>query len=82
MSGVHTPVQLTHYPVTCQDENSPPLLALDTHVPAYVLTRRRHAISSGPDSVYQSEPRMKRRGAISYQTEDAAAKYIRYLGML
>jgi hypothetical protein len=39
---------------------------------------RRH--SKSVDSPYLSRPRMKRRGAISYDKNDAAAEYIRYLG--
>lgn len=58
-----------------------PRLPLDQPVPTSVLSRRRHAISSGGDSPYRSRPRMKRRGAISYDKTDACALYIRYLGM-
>ena len=42
------------------------------------FARRRH--SKSVDSPYLSRPRMKRRGAISYDKNDAAAEYIRYLG--
>ena len=42
------------------------------------FARRRH--SNSVDSPYLSRPRMKRRGAISYDKNDAAAEYIRYLG--
>lgn len=42
------------------------------------FARRRH--SKNLDSPYLSRPRMKRRGAISYDKDDAAAEYIRYLG--
>ncbi len=59
-----------------------PRLPLDQHIPTSVLSRRRHAISSGGDSPYSSKPRMKRRGAISYDNSDACALYIRYLGMM
>ena len=60
-----------------------PRLPLDQAVPLSVLSRRRHAISSGSgDSPYSSRPRMKRRGAISYDQRDASAMYIRYLGEL
>ena len=56
---------------------------MDPAVSHYVLNRRRHGISSGltVEAVYQSEPRMNRRNAISYESDDAAAKYIRYLGV-
>ena len=66
--------------VPSQEENMPPL---DPPVSHYVLNRRRHGISSGltVEAVYQSEPRMNRRNAISYESDDAAAKYIRYLGV-
>lgn len=55
-----------------------------------VVLRRRLAISSGEngqdddDAVppYNSRPRMKRRGAISYGPNDSPAMYIRYLGKL
>ncbi len=57
-----------------------PRLPLDQPVPNSVLSRRRHAISSGGDSPYRSRPRMKRRGAISYDDTDACARYIRFLG--
>ena len=60
--------------------NELPRLPLDQIVPSYVLSRRRHAISSGGESPYRSRPRMKRRGAISYDQTDACALYIRYLG--
>ena len=42
------------------------------------FARRRH--SQSLDSPYLSRPRMKRRGAVSYDKNDAAAEYIRYLG--
>lgn len=42
------------------------------------FSRRRH--SKSLDSPYISRPRMKRRGAVSYDKNDAAAEYIRYLG--
>lgn len=42
------------------------------------FARRRH--SKTIDSPYLSRPRMKRRGAVSYDKNDAAAEYIRYLG--
>lgn len=42
------------------------------------FARRRH--SKTVDSPYLSRPRMKRRGAVSYDKNDAAAEYIRYLG--
>ncbi|XP_064382236.1 high affinity 3',5'-cyclic-AMP phosphodiesterase 7A-like [Halichondria panicea] len=60
-----------------------PSMNLDTVIPPNVLNRRRHAISStglGIESLYSSEPRMKRRNAISYENDDSAAKYIRFLG--
>lgn len=60
--------------------NELPRLPTDQTVPSYVLSRRRHAISSGGESPYNSRPRMKRRGAISYDQTDACALYIRYLG--
>ena len=53
----------------------------EQNIPSYVLSRRRHAISGGPESAYRSRPRMKRRGAISFEKNDSAAEYIRYLGM-
>ena len=57
-----------------------PRLPLDQPVPNSILSRRRHAISNAGDSPYRSRPRMKRRGAISYDKTDACALYIRYLG--
>ena len=42
------------------------------------FSRRRY--SKSHDSPYISRPRMKRRGAVSYDRSDAAAEYIRYLG--
>ena len=60
--------------------NELPRLPTDQTVPSYVLSRRRHAISSGGESPYNPRPRMKRRGAISYDQTDACALYIRYLG--
>ncbi len=66
----------------CIDSNLP-AMNLDTVIPPHVLNRRRHAISSaglGIESLYSSEPRMKRRNAISYENDDSAAKYIRFLG--
>ena len=62
------------------DDQEMPYLPPDQNVPNYVLNRRRHAISGGPESAYRSRPRMKRRGAISFEKNDAAAEYIRYLG--
>ncbi len=58
----------------------------------YSLSRRRNGVSNGGsngsgnpggvEAVYKSEPRMKRRNAISYENDDSAAKYIRYLGKM
>ena len=76
MTGVRTKLPVE---VSGTDENVSSL-PLDQPVPAYVLGRRRHAISGGCESVYRSRPRMKRRGAVSYEKTDAAAEYIRYLG--
>ena len=56
-----------------------PRIKLDRSVSSFVL-RRRHGVSSGNDCVHQPMPRMKRRGAISYDVTDASAMYIRYLG--
>ena len=64
-----------------------PHLPLDRCLSPVVL-RRRLAISSGESGgeeavpPYNSRPRMKRRGAISYQSNDSPAMYIRYLGKL
>lgn len=60
-------------------------LSIDQPVPSFVLSRRRGAISSqcggaSTDSPYRSQPRMKRRGAISFERDDSTAQYIRYLG--
>ena len=57
-----------------------PRIKLDQSVPSFVLGRR-HGGSGGNDYVRQPAPRMKRRGAISYDVTDASAMYIRYLGM-
>ena len=62
------------------EDREMPYLPPEQNVPSYVLGRRRHAISSGPESAYRSRPRMKRRGAISFEKNDTAAEYIRYLG--
>ena len=70
---------LSHPSVTSDDEEMP-YLPPDQKLPSCVLNRRRHAISSGPESAYRSRPRMKRRGAISFEKNDSAAEYIRYLG--
>lgn len=59
--------------------NDPPRLPLDQSLPSGVLSRRRHAISGSGDSPYRSVPRMKRRGAVSYEKTDASALYIRYI---
>ena len=78
MSDVH--VQLPIENQNSEEENNMPYLPLDQAVPTYVLGRRRHGISIGCESPYCSRPRMKRRGAVSYETSDTAAEYIRYLG--
>ena len=57
-----------------------PRTKLDRSVSSFVL-RRRHGVSTGNDYAHQPSPRMKRRGAISYDVTDASAMYIRYLGM-
>lgn len=59
--------------------SDPPRLPLDQPLPSGVLSRRRHAISGSGDSPYRSLPRMKRRGAVSYEKTDASALYIRYI---
>lgn len=84
MTGVHIKLPNEVATLSKSEEDSMPYLPLDQPVPTYVLGRRRHAISNGAgaDLPYRSKPRMKRRGAVSYQTEDATAQYIRYLGML
>jgi len=46
----------------------------------YALSRRRQSKSGPLDSPYLSRPRMKRRGAVSYDRSDTTAEYIRYLG--
>lgn len=69
----------SHSSVPNGDEEMP-YLPPDQTLPSYVLNRRRHAISCGPESAYRSRPRMKRRGAISFERSDTAAEYIRYLG--
>jgi hypothetical protein len=58
----------------------PPVCRATSPRPSGGLTfaRRRH--SKSLDSPYLSRPRMKRRGAVSYDKNDAAAEYIRYLG--
>ena len=57
-----------------------PLCRSSSPRPSNGLTfaRRRH--SKSVESPYLSRPRMKRRGAVSYDSTDAAAEYIRYLG--
>ena len=82
MSGVHLQLSPSHYESHEEVDIGMSRLPLDQQVPSYVLGRRRHAISGGPQSPYLSRPRMKRRGAISYENSDAAAEYIRYLGIL
>ena len=83
MSGLHIklPVENSSRLSECEKDQEMPYLPLDQHVPVNVLGRRRHGISSGgSESPYRSKPRMLRRGAISYERNDAAAEYIRYLG--
>ena len=82
MSGLHTklPVENSTRLSECEQDEKMPYLPLDQHVPVHVLGRRRHGISSASESPYRSKPRMWRRGAISYERNDAAAEYIRYLG--
>ena len=83
MSGLHIklPVENSSRLSECEKDQEMPYLPLDQHVPVHVLGRRRHGISSGgSESPYRSKPRMLRRGAISYERNDAAAEYIRYLG--
>ena len=82
MSGLHTklPVENSTRLSECEQDEKMPYLPLDQHVPVHVLGRRRHGISSASESTYRSKPRMWRRGAISYERNDAAAEYIRYLG--
>lgn len=80
MSGVHLKASPSHYNSQDLDGIGISYLPPDQQLPNYVLNRRRHAISAGPQSPYLSRPRMKRRGAISYEKSDAAAEYIRYLG--
>lgn len=48
--------------------------------PSNGLTFSRRRYSKSLDSPYLSRPRMKRRGAISFDKNDATAEYIRYLG--
>lgn len=69
------------------ESKMPYSLSLDQAVPSYVLSRRRGAISgqcggASADSPYCSQPRMMRRGAISFERDDSTAQYIRYLGEL
>ena len=82
MSGLHTklPVENSTRLSECEQDEEMPYLPLDQHVPVHVLGRRRHGISGASESPYRSKPRMWRRGAISYERNDAAAEYIRYLG--
>ena len=81
MTGVHVKLPLESSRISKQvEEDGMPYLPHDQPIPPFVLGRRRHAISGGPESLYNSRPRMKRRGAISYETNDTAAQYIRYLG--
>ena len=63
-----------------RNTQAPPVSRSTSPRPASGLTfaRRRH--SKSLDSPYLSRPRMKRRGAVSYDKNDAAAEYIRYLG--
>ena len=60
-------------PSTCRSTSPRPSNGL-------TFARRRHSKTVSVDSPYLSRPRMKRRGAISYDKNDAAAEYIRYLG--
>ncbi len=55
-------------------------LPLDLVIPSRILGRRRHAISSSSEPLFKSIPRMKRRGAISFENDDSNAEYIRFLG--
>lgn len=80
MSGLRTKLPVDKSVYSKREDDDMPYLPLDQHVPTYVLGRRRQGISSGCESPYCSKPRMRRRGAISYETNDAAAEYIRYLG--
>ena len=80
MSGLHLKLPVEKSIYSKREEDDMPYLPLDQNVPTYILGRRRQAISSGCESPYCSKPRMRRRGAISYETTDAAAEYIRYLG--
>lgn len=60
-------------------------LPLERSIPASTLGQRRHAFSSGQEESslpYSSNPRMKRRGAVSYHKTDVTALYIRFLGKL
>ena len=80
MSGLRTKLPVDKSLYSKREDDDMPYLPLDQHVPTYVLGKRRQGISSGCESPYCSKPRMRRRGAISYETTDAAAEYIRYLG--
>ncbi len=57
-------------------------LPLDRPIPSSVLEHRRHAFSNAPEGPepYDSNPRMLRRGAVSYEQSDVTARYIRFLG--
>ena len=80
MTGVHVELPQASALLLKTGEDIMPYLPLDQAVPNYPLARRRHAISGGCESPYRSRPRMRRRGAISYEMGDTAAQYIRYLG--
>ena len=57
-------------------------VTLSRSTPAFTFAPsiRRRLSKGALDSPYLSRPRMKRRGAVSYDRCDAAAEYIRYLG--
>lgn len=59
----------------------PSSLPIERSIPTSVLGHRRHAFSSGSGgSPLDSNPRMMRRGAVSYEETDITAQYIRFLG--
>lgn len=55
-----------------------PTLPLDVSVPPRVLNRRRNAISTSCN-ISVPEPRMSRRGAISYEEDHDFARFVRGL---
>ncbi|XP_072170208.1 uncharacterized protein [Diadema setosum] len=57
-----------------------PVLPLDRYVPPHVLERRGAISFSSGSSLFNSLPRLERRGGISFDRADKTALYVRMLG--